>query len=107
MLSTLDSWTDRAASQPVGANGDATSRQSRRPSILPQVKQTNALILIGGADDCMLDAALTEIAIAEQALLGPDCPFTVLAAFGEQVGSLKRSSAFGSLQCGGSDSETV
>ena len=34
---------------------------------------------MGGANDCCLSAALSNMAVAEQARLGKDCPFTVLA----------------------------
>jgi len=34
-----------------------------------------ALILVGGANDCYLAAALADVALSEQARLGKDCPF--------------------------------
>ena len=44
--------------------------------ILPLAMQTRALILINGANDCFLSNALSRVAVAEQARLGKDCPFT-------------------------------
>ncbi len=48
-------------------------------AILPLAKETNALIIVQGANDCILSASLSKIALAEQARLGKDCPFTVVA----------------------------
>ena len=48
-------------------------------AILPLAKQTNALIIVQGANDCILSASLSKVALAEQARLGKDCPFTVVA----------------------------
>jgi hypothetical protein len=50
-----------------------------RTCILPIAKQTRAVILVGGANDCYLSAALSNVVLAEQARLGKDCPFTVIA----------------------------
>jgi hypothetical protein len=50
-----------------------------RTCILPIAKQTRAIILVGGADDCYLSAALSNAVLAEQARLGKDCPFSVIA----------------------------
>ena len=50
-----------------------------RTCVLPLAKQTKALILIGGANDCYLATALATLALQEQARLGKDCPFHVLA----------------------------
>ena len=50
-----------------------------RTCILPLAKQTRAVIIIGGANDCCMSAALANVALAEQARLGPNCPFTVIA----------------------------
>jgi hypothetical protein len=52
--------------------------------ILPLAKQTRALILVSGANDCFFSVALSNIALAEQARLGKDCPFTVVATASEQ-----------------------
>jgi hypothetical protein len=54
-----------------------------RTCIIPLAKQTHALILIAGANDCYLGAALSDVALAEQARLGKNCPFTVLATVPE------------------------
>jgi hypothetical protein len=54
-----------------------------RTCILPLARQTRALIMVNGANDCYLSAALSEIALAEQARLGKDCPFTVIATCSE------------------------
>jgi hypothetical protein len=48
-------------------------------AILPLAKQTNALIIVQGANDCILSASLSKVALAEQARLGKECPFTVVA----------------------------
>jgi len=50
-----------------------------RKCVLPLAKQTKAVIIVGGANDCYLSAALANAALAEQARLGPHCPFTVIA----------------------------
>lgn len=50
-----------------------------RKVIIPLAKQTRAVIIVGGANDCYLSAALANAALAEQARLGNDCPFTVIA----------------------------
>lgn len=50
-----------------------------RTCVLPLAKQTKALILIAGANDCYLATALATLALQEQARLGKDCPFHVLA----------------------------
>lgn len=50
-----------------------------RTCVVPLAKQTKALILISGANDCYLGAALASIALQEQARMGKDCPFHVLA----------------------------
>lgn len=47
--------------------------------VLPLAMQTRALILVNGANNCYLSAALSKVAVAEQARLGRDCPFTVIA----------------------------
>ena len=52
--------------------------------VLPLAVQTKALILVGGANDCILSASLSKVALAEQARLGKDCPFTVLATVAER-----------------------
>ena len=52
--------------------------------VLPLAVQTKALILVGGANDCILSASLSKIVVAEQARLGKDCPFTVLATVSER-----------------------
>ena len=52
--------------------------------ILPLANATDALILVGGSNDCILSASLSKIALAEQARLGKDCRFTVLATAKEQ-----------------------
>ena len=54
-----------------------------RTCILPLAKQTKAVIIIGGANDCCMSAALANVALAEQARLGPNCPFTVIAFVNE------------------------
>jgi hypothetical protein len=54
-----------------------------RTCILPIAKQTRAIILVGGANDCYLSAALSNVVLAEQARLGKDCPFTVIATVHE------------------------
>jgi hypothetical protein len=54
-----------------------------RTCILPLAKQTRALILVSGANDCFLSAALAEVALAEQHRLGKDCPFAVVASVSE------------------------
>ena len=51
--------------------------------ILPLAMQTRALILVNGANDCILSSALARVAVAEQARLGKDCPFTVIATVSE------------------------
>ena len=51
--------------------------------ILPLAMQTKALILVCGSNDCYLSTALARVAVAEQARLGKDCPFTVLATASE------------------------
>lgn len=51
--------------------------------ILPLAQQTRAVILVGGANDCYLSAALSNAALSEQARLGKDCPFTVIAMASE------------------------
>jgi hypothetical protein len=50
-----------------------------RTCILPLARQTRAIILVSGANDCFLSAALANVVLAEQARLGKDCPFTVIA----------------------------
>lgn len=50
-----------------------------KTAILPLAMQTRALILVSGSNDCYLSTALARVALAEQARLGKDCPFTVLA----------------------------
>lgn len=50
-----------------------------RTCILPLAKQTRAVIIVGGANDCAMSAALANVALAEQSRLGPNCPFTVIA----------------------------
>lgn len=50
--------------------------------IIPLARQTRALILIAGANDCYLGAALSDVALSEQAK-EINCPFTVLATLGE------------------------
>lgn len=50
-----------------------------RTSVLPVAIQTRALIIISGANDCYLGAALSEVVIGDQIRLGKDCPFTVIA----------------------------
>jgi hypothetical protein len=54
-----------------------------RTCILPIAKQTRAIILVGGANDCYLSAALSNVVLAEQTRLGKDCPFTVIATVSE------------------------
>jgi len=54
-----------------------------RTCVLPVAMQTRALIIISGADDCYLGAALSEVALGEQVRLGKDCPFTVIATASE------------------------
>lgn len=63
---------------------DARTCESRiilfmRTCILPLARQTRAIILVSGANDCFLNAALANVVLAEQARLGKDCPFTVIA----------------------------
>lgn len=50
-----------------------------RTCVLPVAMQTRALIIISGANDCFLGAALSDVALGEQVRLGKDCPFTVVA----------------------------
>lgn len=50
-----------------------------RTCVLPVAMQTRALIIMSGANDCFLGAALSDVAFFEQARLGKDCPFTVVA----------------------------
>ena len=50
-----------------------------RTCIVPLAKQTRAVILVGGANDCYLSSTLATVAIEEQARMGKDCPFTVVA----------------------------
>lgn len=50
-----------------------------RTCVLPVAMQTRALIIISGANDCFLGAALSDVALGEQVRLGKDCPFTVIA----------------------------
>ena len=52
--------------------------------VLPLAVQTKALIVVGGANDCTLSASLSKVVVAEQARLGKDCPFTVLATVTER-----------------------
>lgn len=52
--------------------------------ILPLAVQTRALILVSGHNDCYLSVALASVALAEQARLGKDCPFTVVATASER-----------------------
>ena len=52
--------------------------------VLPLAVQTKALIVVGGANDCTLSASLSKVVVAEQARLGKDCPFTVLATVAER-----------------------
>ena len=47
--------------------------------ILPLAKQTKALIVCQGANDCFLSATMSKVVLAEQARLGKDCPFSVIA----------------------------
>ena len=47
--------------------------------VLPLAMQTKALILVSGSNDCYVTSALARVALAEQARLGKNCPFTVLA----------------------------
>lgn len=49
-----------------------------KSTILPLAKQTRALIFVHGADNCCLNTSLCNIAFAEQARLGKDCPFQVI-----------------------------
>ena len=51
--------------------------------ILPLAMQTRALILVSGANDCYMSAALASVFVQEQARLGKDCPFTVIATVSE------------------------
>ena len=51
--------------------------------ILPLAKQTRALVLVSGANNCYLSAALASVALTEQARLGKECPFTVIATASE------------------------
>ena len=51
--------------------------------ILPLAMQTRALILVSGANDCYMSAALASVFVQEQARLGKDCPFTVIATASE------------------------
>ena len=55
-----------------------------RTCILPLAMQTRALILVNGSNDCSLSAALSKVVVGEQARLGDDCPFTVLATVLEE-----------------------
>ena len=50
-----------------------------RTCIIPLAKQTRAIILTGGANDCYLSSTLATVAVEEQARMGKDCPFTVVA----------------------------
>lgn len=69
-----------------------------RTCVLPVAMQTRALIIISGANDCYLGAALSEVALGEQVRLGKDCPFTVVAtAFEHEVHY--RAVRRGSLAC--------
>jgi hypothetical protein len=47
--------------------------------ILPLAIKTKALIIVNGANDCSLSSSLATVALAEQARLGENCPFTVVA----------------------------
>ena len=47
--------------------------------VLPLACQTSALIIVSGANDCTLAAALARAVAPMQARLGKKCPFTVLA----------------------------
>ena len=47
--------------------------------ILPLAHRTRATIFISGVNDCYLGTALAVVAIEEQARLGKDCPFNVIA----------------------------
>lgn len=65
-------------------NSDAKSVEAQvlhlmRNCILPLAIQTSALILVDGANDCFLTAALASVALQEQARLGPSCPFKIVA----------------------------
>lgn len=42
-------------------------------------KQTRALILVAVANECFLSSALANVVLDEQARLGKDCSFTVVA----------------------------
>ena len=63
-------------------------------TILPLAKQTNALILVAGEDNCTLAAALERVLLPEQMRLGDRCPFTVVAfVFAREVYVKSTSSA--------------
>lgn len=47
--------------------------------ILPIANQTQALILVDGATECILSAALAHVALSEQTRLGKECSFTIVA----------------------------
>eukprot|EP01036_Dinobryon_divergens_P034386 gene34386-44420_t len=47
--------------------------------ILPLAQRTRATIFISGVNDCYLSTALAVVAVEEQARLGKDCPFNVIA----------------------------
>lgn len=57
--------------------------QFMKSCILPLAMQTRALILVSGANDCYMSAALASVFVQEQARLGKDCPFTVIATASE------------------------
>lgn len=67
----------------VDASDEDTVRTSvimfMKNCILPLAKQTKALIIVQGANDCFLSAALANVVLEEQARLGKDCPFSVVA----------------------------
>jgi hypothetical protein len=54
-----------------------------RTCILPLARQTRAIILVDGKNDCYLSAALANVVLSEQARLGKDCPFSVIATVSE------------------------
>lgn len=47
--------------------------------ILPLAIQTKALIIVDGRNDCLLGDSLAKVVLAEQARMGKDCPFSVVA----------------------------
>ena len=47
--------------------------------ILPLAIQTKALIIVDGRSDCLLGDSLAKVVLTEQARLGRDCPFSVVA----------------------------